>query len=113
MGCVAVVFARLIDFEGIDRGIKSFIVRLHDGQDMTAGVTSKYVPRFFSPVRMLTEIFSIDYCHLAEALARLTIRSLTSTACASLKRPSLEAPREPSMSMQSFSRAFSASPWAG
>ncbi|KZP05915.1 acyl-CoA dehydrogenase NM domain-like protein [Athelia psychrophila] len=44
MGCVAVVFARLIDIDGNDRGIKSFIVRIHNGQDMTAGVTCKLLP---------------------------------------------------------------------
>lgn len=43
MACVAVVFARLIDRDGSDRGIKSFIVQLHDGEVMTAGVTCKYV----------------------------------------------------------------------
>ncbi|KAF7970718.1 hypothetical protein HWV62_23206 [Athelia sp. TMB] len=44
MPCVAVVYARLIDLEGNDRGIKSLIVPLHDGKNMTPGVTSKLLP---------------------------------------------------------------------
>jgi hypothetical protein len=40
--CVAVVFARTV-VDGEDRGIKPFVLQLHDGQFMTPGVTIKYV----------------------------------------------------------------------
>lgn len=43
MACVAVVFARLIDVSGSDRGIKPFVVHLHDGEAMSPGVTCRYV----------------------------------------------------------------------
>lgn len=40
--CVAVVFARTV-VDGEDRGIKPFVLQLHDGQFMTPGVSIKYV----------------------------------------------------------------------
>ena len=40
--CVAVVFARTV-VDGEDRGIKPFVLQLHDGQFMTPGVAIKYV----------------------------------------------------------------------
>ena len=44
--CVAVVFARTI-VDGEDRGIKPFVLQLHDGQFMTPGITIKYVSYIF------------------------------------------------------------------
>lgn len=42
MACIAIVFARAI-IEGEDRGIKPFLVPLHDGKNMYPGITSKSV----------------------------------------------------------------------
>ncbi|KAN0136329.1 acyl-CoA dehydrogenase NM domain-like protein [Lactarius tabidus] len=41
--CVAVVFARTV-VDGEDRGIKPFVLQLHDGQFMTPGVAIKVLP---------------------------------------------------------------------
>ncbi|TFK45974.1 acyl-CoA dehydrogenase NM domain-like protein [Heliocybe sulcata] len=41
--CVAIVFARLI-VRGEDRGVKPFLVPLHDGEQMYEGITSKQLP---------------------------------------------------------------------
>ncbi|VDB88524.1 unnamed protein product [Peniophora sp. CBMAI 1063] len=42
--CSAVVFARTI-VEGEDRGIKPYLVHLHDGRTMNKGITSKLLPQ--------------------------------------------------------------------
>ena len=39
--CVAIVFARTM-VNGEDHGIKPFVVNLHNGQEMMAGIVSKY-----------------------------------------------------------------------
>lgn len=39
--CVSIVFARLVTAQGEDRGVKSFVVPLHDGVEMYDGVVSK------------------------------------------------------------------------
>ncbi len=39
---MAVVFARFI-VNGEDRGVKEFMVMLHDGKTMNRGITSRYV----------------------------------------------------------------------
>lgn len=79
MACVAVVFARLIDLEGRDRGIKSFVVNLHDGETMYPGVTCKYVGFDIIHARIFLVLSAVtDYSLLVEALALLIIPSHTS-----------------------------------
>lgn len=52
MACIAIVFARAI-IEGEERGIKAFLVPLHDGKDMYPGITSKSV-HVRSPFRAMS-----------------------------------------------------------
>lgn len=49
----AVVFARLV-VDGEDRGIKPFLVPIHDGHSMCPGITSKFVFHLFTPTTSLT-----------------------------------------------------------
>ncbi|CCM04077.1 uncharacterized protein FIBRA_06236 [Fibroporia radiculosa] len=44
MPCVAIVFARTV-VDGEDRGVKPFVVRLHDGTTMAPGIVSKVLPQ--------------------------------------------------------------------
>ena len=57
MPCVAILYARLIDIEGKDRGIMSLIVPLHDGKNMTPGVNFMYA--VFSPACPLQSLIHI------------------------------------------------------
>lgn len=42
MPCVAVVFARLV-VDGIEQGIRPFLVSINDGHRMCSGVSARYV----------------------------------------------------------------------
>ncbi|KAF7360502.1 hypothetical protein MVEN_00781000 [Mycena venus] len=43
--CVAIVFARAVNMDGQDCGVKPFLVYLNDGQVMSPGVVSKLLPQ--------------------------------------------------------------------
>ncbi|KAH9918440.1 acyl-CoA dehydrogenase NM domain-like protein [Fomitopsis serialis] len=44
MPCVAIVFARAL-IEGEDRGVKPFLVHIHNGKDMNKGIVCKVLPQ--------------------------------------------------------------------
>lgn len=107
MACVAVVFARLIDRDGSDRGIKSFIVQLHDGEVMTAGVTCKYV--VFDDVLLCQTDLCLPGCFRhVEALVQSITPSLTSTEFASPGLHCLATPKSLPTNMQHSSPPFTA-----
>lgn len=61
-----IVFARLL-VDGEDRGVKPFLVPIHDGYSMSPGITAKFVLARINPPRLLTPIlsFAIDSYPLA------------------------------------------------
>ena len=50
-----IVFARLL-VDGEDRGVKPFLVPIHDGHSMYPGITEKFVLPRLEPARLLTSI---------------------------------------------------------